>query len=118
MTRTVRVPRSDTAIAAALSERFRSGAIYSYAYENGVWSTWTTEHDWRHTIRNGQRRCACCAPELSPAGPTDWQRDRLVAWLGLDVPAPRKLTRAQLVARLREVADLPPAARELLDAAA
>jgi hypothetical protein len=115
--RTVRVPRADTAIAAALSERYRTGSIYSYSLERGVWSTWETEHDWRHTERNGQRRCACCAPEMSAAGPTDWRRDRLLSWLGLDQPAPKRITKAQLVAQLRRVPGLPAAAHEILAAA-
>jgi hypothetical protein len=119
MTRIARPPRSDAAIAAALSERFRAGAIYSYSYDDGRWSTWTSEHDWLHTERNGAYRCSCCAPEMSMQhGPRDWARADLVAWLDL-APAPRKLTRAQLVARLRAIADqLPPAAIELVESAA
>jgi hypothetical protein len=117
MTRTARVPRADAAIAAALSERYRADTLYAYSYDNGVWSTWADEHDWRHTERNGQRRCACCAPEMSAAGPIDWRRDRLLSWLGLDQPAPKRLTRAQLVAQLRQVPGLPAAALDILDAA-
>jgi hypothetical protein len=113
-----RVPRGDAQIYTALAQMFRDGQVYAFSYEAGVWSTWTTEHDWRHTERNGQRRCACCAPEMSAAGPTDWQRDRLVAWLGVDVPAPRKATKAQLIAQLRQVPGLPAAAVEILERAA
>jgi hypothetical protein len=28
------------------------------------WLVWPTEHDWRHELRNGNRRCSCCAPEM------------------------------------------------------
>jgi len=111
-----RPPRADAAIAGALSERFRSEEIYAYSYERSTWTTWETRHDFDATERNGSYRC-CCAP-MCPHGPRDWERADLVAWLGLDVPPVRKLTRAQLVAALRAVDGLPVAAVELLDAAA
>lgn len=123
MTRMSRPPRGDAAIADALSARFRDGRIWSYSYDpaeatGSGWLVWLTEHDWRHELRNGQRRCSCCAPEMVDAGAIDMPRERLLSWLGLDVPAPRKLTKAQLVARLRELSDLPAAVVELLDSAA
>lgn len=51
--------------------------------------------------------------------PTDWERADLVDWLGLSVPAkPTRLTKTQLIARLRAMADvLPAAALEVLAAA-
>jgi hypothetical protein len=111
--RTVKVPRSDAGIAAALSERYRAGSIYAYSYENGRWATWASLHAWEHTERSGRSRCACDAS----TGPTDWQRDRLLAWLGLDQAAPKRITKTELVARLRRVPGLPAAAHDILDAA-
>ena len=110
------VPASDQAIYVALAERFRAGDLYAYCYEGGRWSTWDCEHDWQHTERNGSFRCACPS---TAAGPTDWARADLVDWLELTVPAkPARLTKAQLVARLRAMSDvLPPAALEVLSAA-
>jgi hypothetical protein len=110
-----RVPRADAGIAGALSQRFRAEEIHSYSFENGIWSTWATEADWDATERSGVIR----DPEAAAAGhgPVDWQRADLVGWLGLDVPAPRRLTKAALVAALRAVDGLPAAAVAVLDAA-
>lgn len=107
------VPVSDQAVYVALCQRYRTGDIYSFSYERGVWTTWDCEHDWQHTERNGQLRCQCPS---TVAGPTDWTRGDLVSWLGLDRPKPARLTKAQLVARLRALT-LPPEVLEVLDAA-
>jgi hypothetical protein len=116
-----RPPRADAAIAAELSRRFRAGELYSYSYDpaeagGSGWLVWLDEHDWRHELRNGVRRCACCAPEMVAAGAVDMTREALLAWLRLPAEAPKRLSKAELVRRLRAL-DLPAAAVELLDAA-
>jgi hypothetical protein len=80
--RITRPPKADAAIYAALSERFRLKKLYAYSYENGTWSTWETGHDFDATSRNGCYRCEC-APDCGH-GPTDWDRDELMAWLDID----------------------------------
>jgi hypothetical protein len=86
--RMVRSPKADEPIRAELSARFRRKELWSYCYENGVWSTWATRHDYAATQRNGRYRCEC-APDCG-YGPTDWDRAELLAWLGLeDRPARR-----------------------------
>lgn len=98
-----RVPKADTAIYAGLSQRFRAGDLYAFSYENGTWTTWTTEHDFEATERNGKARC-CCAPHIGgDIGPTDWTRADLVAWLDIDERKPRAMSKAQVVARLRSL---------------
>jgi hypothetical protein len=122
--RTPRPPRADTAIHAELHRRtWETGEVYSYSYDpresaGAGWLVWLTEHDWTHEVRNGQRRCACCAPELSPAGAIDMTRDALLSWLGLAAEPVRKMSKAGLVKRLRALPDLPAAAVDLLEAAA
>jgi hypothetical protein len=116
-----RPPKADAVIASELSARFRAGELWSFSWDHdrGCWSTWTSEHDWLHTERKGSYRCSCCAPEMSlQHGPRDW-RDRaaLLAWLGLPAQPERRLTKVQLVARLRRLPDLPAEAVAILDAA-
>lgn len=117
-----RVPKADAAIYEALSQRFRAREMYAFTYEGGTWTTWTTSHDFDATERNGKARC-CCAPHIGgDIGPTDWARADLVAWLGLDERKPRTMSKAQMVARLRDLvaanpADWARAVADLVDAA-
>lgn len=115
--RRIRVPRRDQGIYDVLSRAFRNGDIYSFSFDGNVWSTWDTEHDWLGTFRNGRKLCGC--EGTCEYGPIDWDRDVLAEWLGLAQPrTPAGLSKAQLVARLREIADeLPPSALAVLDAA-
>jgi hypothetical protein len=85
----VRVPRADAPIAAELSARFRADEIYAYSLENGVWSTWADEHAWRHTSRNGRKRCDCSAH----VGPVDWRRETLAEHLGVELGRRRTVAR-------------------------
>jgi len=87
----MRPPKADAAIFEELSQRFCRGELYSYSYENGVWSTWETMHDSDATQRKGRYRCYC-VPRCSH-GPTDWDRSDLIAWLDLDQPSTVTRTR-------------------------
>jgi hypothetical protein len=117
VSRVTRVPRGDADIYAALAQLYRAGQIYSFSFERGVWTVWPTQADFDATERNGQVRDPAAA--AAGRGPVDWpNRDALAASLGLVKPTTRKPTRAQLVAQLRAVPDLPPAAVAILERAA
>jgi hypothetical protein len=115
MARSPRYPRADQAIYQRLAQAFRDGDIWSFSFENGRWTTWTWQEDWDATERSGKVR----RPELVAQGygPHDWERSDLLAAFGLDTPAPKRVSKAQLVAQLRAVPNLPAAALALLDAA-
>lgn len=100
-----KVRRGDQDIANALSAQFRAGSIYAYSFEKGVWSTWATEADWAATERGGTIRDQAAAD--AGHGPTDWDRDKLVAELGLNVTTfkARKPGKAEFVSLLRRMRD-------------
>lgn len=111
-----KLPASERDIYAALSERFRAGDIYSFSYEGEMWSTWTTEADYNATERNGKVRDQAAA--AAGHGPIDRDSATMRVLLGLDAPKARKLSKPQLVAKLRAMQDrLPREAVELLGAA-
>jgi hypothetical protein len=101
-------PAREDATYTALSAAFRAGELFAYAWEpkGGHWLTWATEADWLSTEREGR----VPRPDLAALGhgPTVHQ--------AATAQAPKRLTKAALVAALRQL-ELPPAAVAILDAA-
>jgi hypothetical protein len=101
-------PAREDATHTELSVRFRAGQVFAYAWDAkaACWLTWATEADWLSTEREGRVR----RPDLAALGHGPSVYRPAV------VEATRRLSKAQLVAALRQL-DLPPAAVAILDAA-